>query len=151
MKTVPHIGANTAAPVSALGERFRRFSQHIARVAGSPWAFIAGVSVTLIWGFSGRYFGYSENWQLVINTGTTIITFLMVFVIQNTQSRDSKDLHVKLDELLRAVENARNTVINCADLSDEELEEMREEIHAQAPAVGNGHLVAPDGTSVARL
>jgi low affinity Fe/Cu permease len=111
---------------------------------------MAGALIVSAWAFSGHYFGYSENWQLVINTGTTIVTFLMVFVIQNTQSRDSKELHVKLDELLRAVENARNTVINCADLSDEELEEMREEIHAQAPVPRNGRLITSNGTRVTR-
>ena len=146
----PEIGANPAAPAPVVSERFRRFSQQVARAAGSPWAFVGGVLITLVWAFTGRYFDYSENWQLVINTGTTIITFLMVFVIQNTQSRDSKELHLKLDELLRAVENARNTVINCADLSDEELEVMHAEIHSHAPAPRNGRLVAPDGATAIR-
>ncbi len=149
MEIVPQIGAGPA-PASAIGERFRRFAQHVARIAGSAWSFTVGIIVIAVWGLSGSYYGYSENWQLVINTGTTIVTFLMVFVIQNTQSRDSKELHLKLDELLRAVENARNTVINCADLSDEELEEMHAEIHSHAPAPRNGQLVAPDGTVVTR-
>ena len=150
METVPQIGANAASPTSAIGERFRRFAQHVARIAGSAWSFTIGIVVIVAWALSGNYYDYSENWQLVINTGTTIVTFLMVFVIQNTQSRDSKELHLKLDELLRAVENARNTVINCADLSDEELEQMHAEIHSHAPPPHNGQLVVPDGTSVTR-
>src|SRR5688572_13413729 len=151
MKTIVDINATPVKPAAPqLAERFRLFSRQVAQAAGSPWAFIAGVLITLVWAFTGQYFDYSENWQLVINTGTTIVTFLMVFVIQNTQSRDSKELHLKLDELLRAIENARNTIINCADLSDEELEEMHAEIHSHAPPPHNGPLVVPDGTVVTR-
>src|SRR5688572_4708304 len=131
-------------------DRFRQFAQGVACLSGSPIAFAAGVAIIALWALTGPFFGYSEQWQLVINTSTTIITFLMVFVIQNTQARDSKELHLKLDELLRAVENARNTVINCADLSDEELEEMHAEIHSHAPPPHNGPLVVPDGTVVTR-
>ena len=113
-------------------EAFRRFAHQASRATGSPWAFALGVAVVLVWAASGHLFHYSENWQLVINTGTTIITFLMVFLIQNTQARDSKELHIKLDELIRAVDSARNTLINCDELSDEELEKIEQEIRRSA-------------------
>jgi low affinity Fe/Cu permease len=111
---------------------FRRFAQQASKLAGTPSAFSIGVAVVAVWALSGHLFGYSENWQLVINTGTTIVTFLMVFLIQNTQARDSKELHLKLDELLRAVENARNTFIASEALSDDELDELEREIHQSA-------------------
>lgn len=113
-------------------EAFRRFSHQASRAAGSPWAFAAGVAIVLIWALTGRLFDYSENWQLVINTGTTIVTFLMVFLIQNTQARESKELHIKLDELIRAMDSARNTLINCDQLSDEELDRIEQEIRRAA-------------------
>lgn len=121
---------------AGLRDRFRRFSHLIAEGSGSPIAFAVAVALLVAWGVAGPYFNYSEGWQLVVNTATTIVTFLMVFVIQNTQARDSRELHVKLDELLRAVEHARNTVINCADLSDDELEKMEAELKRIAEAGG---------------
>ena len=124
-------------------ERFRLFSQWVAKASGTPVAFALGVAVVVIWAVSGPAFGFSETWQLVINTGTTIITFLMVFVIQNTQYRDSKEIHLKLDELLRSIENARNAIINSADLSDEELQAFE----AQLQQFANRHAAQgrPDG------
>ena len=124
-------------------ERFRLFSQWVAKASGTPVAFALGVAVVVIWAISGPAFGFSETWQLVINTGTTIITFLMVFVIQNTQYRDSKEIHLKLDELLRSIENARNAIINSADLSDEELQAFE----AQLQQFANRHAAQgqPDG------
>jgi low affinity Fe/Cu permease len=113
-------------------EAFRHFAHQASRAAGSPWAFALGVAIVVAWGAMGRIFEYSETWQLVINTGTTIVTFLMVFLIQNTQARDSKELHIKLDELIRAVDSARNTIINCDNLSDDELERIEEEIRRAA-------------------
>ena len=129
---------------------FSRFAKWSARQTARPLSFVLAAGLIVAWLLTGFVFNFSDTWQLIINTATTIVTFLMVFVIQNTQSRDSKELHLKLDELLRAVENARNTVINCADLSDEELEQMHAEIHSHAPPPHNGQLVVPDGTSVTR-
>ncbi|MDQ6760932.1 MAG: low affinity iron permease family protein [Acidobacteriota bacterium] len=106
-------------------EFFRKFAHAVAEVVGSPWAFILGVVVTLLWGITGPYFHYSDTWQLVINTGTTIITFLMVFLIQNTQNRDARVIHMKLDELIRAIGAARTELVQMEKLSDEELETIR--------------------------
>lgn len=113
-------------------DKFRQFARNVALVAGSPMAFAGGVVGVTLWAAVGPLFRYSDQWQLAINTSTTIITFLMVFVIQNTQARDSKELHLKVDELLRAVENARNTIINCADLTDQELTELETDLRQAA-------------------
>src|SRR4051812_8397520 len=94
---------------------------------GSPWAFIAAALLIVVWAISGPLFGFSEVWQLVINTGTTIVTFLMVFLIQNTQNRDAKAFHLKLDELLKGVEGARTSLVDLEDLSDDELDRLRAE------------------------
>ena len=110
---------------------FRKFAQGVAEVVGSPWAFLMGVVVTLIWGLTGPYFKYSDTWQLVINTGTTIITFLMVFLIQNTQNRDAKVIHMKLDELIRAVGPARTELVQMEKMSDQELEEVRSQMEKE--------------------
>jgi low affinity Fe/Cu permease len=110
-------------------ESFRCFAQRTAEVVGSPWLFLAALGLTLGWALTGPYYHYSDTWQLVINTGTTIVTFLMVFLIQNTQNRDAKALHLKLDELLRAVQAARNDLIDLEHLSDEELERLQQEFH----------------------
>lgn len=107
-------------------DRFRKISNTVSNVAGSPWVFILAFITVLAWAFSGRYFNYSDTWQLVINTGTTIVTFLMVFLIQNTQNRDSKAMQLKLDELLRATK-ARDTFIDIEGLSDAELAELATE------------------------
>jgi len=108
-------------------ELFRRFSNRVADKVGSPPVFILAVIVVATWGLSGPFFHYSDSWQLIINTGTTIITFLMVFLIQNTQNRDTKALHLKLDELLRGVAGARTSFVNLENLSDEELEKLQHE------------------------
>lgn len=119
--------------LAALNERFRAFAHRAAVVTGSPWGFTLGVFGVALWALSGHWFGYSESWQLVINTTTTIITFLMVFVVQNTQARDSRELHLKLDELLRAIESARSDMIRVSDLSDEQLDALHERLRAAAP------------------
>ncbi len=108
-------------------EAFRRFAAATSRVVGSPWIFVLAVLLIVGWALSGPVFGYSDTWQLVINTSTTIVTFLMVFLIQNTQNRDSEAIHLKLDELIRAVHTARTRLVDLEDLSDEQLEELREE------------------------
>jgi low affinity Fe/Cu permease len=106
---------------------FRRFAHVAAQSVGSAWAFIIAASIIIVWGISGPLFGFSNTWQLIINTGTTIVTFLMVFLIQNTQNRDAKSLHLKLDELLRGVSGARTRLVGLEDLSDEQLGELQEQ------------------------
>jgi low affinity Fe/Cu permease len=108
-------------------ESFHRFAHKASDVVGSPAAFIAGLIVIIVWAIIGPAFGYSDTWQLVINTGTTIITFLMVFLIQNTQNRDSRAVHLKLDELIRSVQTARNEMVGLENLSDEDLDGLQQE------------------------
>ena len=102
---------------------FTQFANATARKAGSPGAFLTAAALILVWALSGPYFGYSETWQLVINTGTTIVTFLMVFLIQNTQNRDGYALQTKLDELIRS-SDAENIFMGIEKLSDKDLEEL---------------------------
>jgi low affinity Fe/Cu permease len=111
-------------------DSFHLFAHRAADVVGSPAAFIAGLIVVAVWVITGPAFQYSDTWQLVINTGTTIITFLMVFLIQNTQNRDSRAVHLKLDELIRSVQTARNEMVGLEDLSDEDLERLQKEFAA---------------------
>ena len=103
---------------------FSRFASSTAQVVGHPYVFFAAVVVLLLWAVSGPYFHYSDTWQLIINTGTTIVTFLVVFLIQNTQNRDAKALHLKLDELIRSHHPANDDLIDIQKLSDEELDEL---------------------------
>jgi low affinity Fe/Cu permease len=110
-----------------MNEAFRKFAQKISHWAGTSWAFILAVTIIVVWAGTGPLFGYSDTWQLVINTGTTIITFLMVFLIQNTQNRDAKAIHLKLDELLKGVKGARTGLVDLEELSDKELEALQEE------------------------
>lgn len=110
-----------------MNEHFRKFSQQTATLVGTPWPFILAVMVIVLWAITGPLFHYSDTWQLVINTSTTIITFVMVFLIQNTQNRDDRALHLKLDELLRVTHEARNQLIDLEDKSDEELTTVSEE------------------------
>src|SRR3954453_602685 len=100
---------------------FGKAAARCAASVGTPWAFVLALFTVVAWAFSGPHFHYSNTWQLVINTGTTIITFLMVFLIQNTQNRDARALHLKLDELIRSVHAAHNDMINIEKLSDQEL------------------------------
>jgi low affinity Fe/Cu permease len=111
-------------------EVFRKIAHAISGAVGSAWAFLVALAVVLAWAMTGPVFNYSDTWQLVINTGTTIVTFLMVFLIQNTQNRDAKALHLKLDELIRAIHGARNQLVDLEDLSDKELEQLQKEFHA---------------------
>jgi low affinity Fe/Cu permease len=111
-------------------ERFHRFAVRFSHVSGTPGAFIAAILVLVAWAVSGPVFRFSDTWQLVINTSTTIVTFLMVFLIQNTQNRDARAIHLKLDELIRAVRGARNQLIDLEELTDEELEIIARDLHA---------------------
>jgi low affinity Fe/Cu permease len=108
-------------------ERFRKFAHGTSQFAGSPWVFTLACLVIIGWAMTGPMFRYSDTWQLVINTGTTIVTFLMVFLIQNTQNRDTRAVHLKLDELIRALKGARNQLVNLEEMSDEELDRLQEE------------------------
>src|SRR4051794_36897534 len=110
-------------------EGFRKFGACTAAAVGSPWAFLIATLTVVVWAVTGPYYQYSDTWQLVINTGTTIVTFLMVFLIQNSQNRDGKAIHLKLDELIRAVSGARNRLVDLESLSDEELERLQQEFH----------------------
>jgi low affinity Fe/Cu permease len=110
-----------------VNEAFRRFARYTSDLLGSSWVFCAAVLIVALWAISGPYFHYSDAWQLAINTGTTIVTFLMVFLIQNTQNRDSRATHLKLDELIKSVRGARNSMIDLDRLSDEELRELEAE------------------------
>jgi len=101
---------------------FRKTAAKISYASGTANAFLLSVAIIIIWGVTGPAFGYSDTWQLVINTGTTIVTFLMVFLIQNTQNRDSKALHLKLDELIRSTKSARNAFVDLENFTDQDLD-----------------------------
>ena len=116
------------ARARSVNERFRQFAAQTSTVLGSPWSFLGACLFVIAWGLSGPYFHYSNGWQLVINTSTTIATFLMVFLLQSTQNRDTKAINIKLDELLRAIEGARTGLGNLDDLSDEEIERLEREL-----------------------
>jgi low affinity Fe/Cu permease len=120
---------------------FSRFASSTAQLVGHPYMFLVAVVVLVIWAASGPFFHYSDTWQLIINTGTTIITFLVVFLIQNTQNRDAKALHLKLDELIRSHHPADDDLIDIQKLSDEELDELEkryEKIRKTCEARRNG-------------
>jgi low affinity Fe/Cu permease len=104
---------------------FTRFAKSASRAAGRPMTFVVAVLVIAIWAMTGPFFHFSDTWQLVINTSTTIVTFLMVFLIQNTQNRDSEALQIKLDELIRALESAHNALLDLEELDDEQLDAIR--------------------------
>jgi low affinity Fe/Cu permease len=108
-------------------EAFNNFAKHCAAIVGSPMAFVLAVGIVMTWMVTGPHFAYSDTWQLVINTGTTIVTFLMVFLIQHTQNRDTQTVHLKLDELIRGVHGARNSLIDLETLSDQELEVLQQQ------------------------
>ena len=107
-----------------VSDAFRVFARRSSMMLGSAWAFSGAVLVILLWLVTGPTFHFSDTWQLIINTATTVITFLMVFLIQNTQNRDAKAAHLKLDELIRAIKDARNGLVDLEDLSDEELQKL---------------------------
>jgi low affinity Fe/Cu permease len=111
----------------SMHDMFRRFSHAASEKLGTPWAFTIAVSVIVIWAISGPFLNFSTTWQLFINTITTVLTFLMVFLIQNTQNRDARAIHLKLDELIRAVRPARNMLIDIEDMEEEELKLLQDE------------------------
>jgi low affinity Fe/Cu permease len=108
-------------------ELFRRLAETAAHAVGSYWAFLIALLTIVVWALTGPSFNYSDTWQLFINTGTTIVTFLMVFLIQNTQNRETRIVSLKLDELLRGVEGARTGLVELDHMSDEDLERVRQE------------------------
>src|SRR5215475_6653382 len=123
-----------------MNEMFRKFAYRSSEAVGSPFSFIIAVIAVIGWAITGPLYNYSDTWQLVINTGTTIITFLMVFLIQNTQNRDTKALQLKLDELIRCNESARNRLLDLEHLDDEHLERLQkiyERIGSKARNKGN--------------
>ena len=108
-------------------DAFGIFARKTSNILGSAWAFVLAIVIIVVWALTGPTFHYSDTWQLIINTGTTIVTFLMVFLIQNTQNRDAKAVHLKLDELIRALGGARNKLVDLEKLSDDELKNLETE------------------------
>jgi low affinity Fe/Cu permease len=119
---------------------FTLFAQKTAQLAGRPFTFMVAVLVIIVWGVSGPLFNYSDTWQLVINTGTTIITFLMVFLIQHSQNRDTQAIQLKLDELIRVNQGARNSLLDLEDMSEQELERVKEAFCRVAETRGHPEL-----------
>ena len=130
---------------------FTWFAGRIASFAGQPVAFVVAFALIIIWGVTGPIFGYSDTWQLVINTATTIVTFLMVFLIQNSQNRDAAAMQAKLDELLRAVAKARNPFIGIEHLTDTEIEKIRDALERETGARKKGEKGGTADDSVDRL
>ena len=111
---------------------FRKLAHRASQQVGHPWAFSVALAAVIAWAVTGPFFHYSDTWQLVINTSTTIVTFLMVFLIQNTQNRDSHEIHLKLDELIRTNAKARNRILALDELTDEELDGLQHEFESMA-------------------
>ena len=121
-QTKPDAGERTR-----IADLFHKFAHRTSVAVGSPWAAVLAMTSIVVWAASGPLFGFSDTWQLVINTSTTIITFLMVFLIQNTQNRDAQVMQLKLDELIRALKEARNDLIDLEEMSEDELSKLEEE------------------------
>lgn len=113
-----------------MNDVFHKVAQRTSVIVGSPIAFFIALIIVIAWVLSGPYFGYSDTWQLVINTGTTILTFLVIFLVQNTQNRDAKAIHLKLDELIRSIKTARNQLLNVEDMPDVDLLNLHNEFLA---------------------
>jgi low affinity Fe/Cu permease len=119
---------------------FRVFARKSSNLLGSAWVFVVALLIIAVWAATGPIFHFSDTWQLIINTGTTIVTFLMVFLIQNTQNRDAKAMHLKLDEIIRALKNARNELVDLEELADEDLKKLEEQFkRIRAKAEHDGH------------
>jgi low affinity Fe/Cu permease len=132
-----------------VSDAFRIFARKSSNVLGSPWAFVIALLIIVVWAATGPTFHFSDTWQLIINTGTTIVTFLMVFIIQNTQNRDAKAVHLKLDEIIRAIKGARNELVDLEELSDEDLKKLEEQfrhlrVRAENDGVNRRHLMPQD-------
>jgi low affinity Fe/Cu permease len=127
-----------------LATMFHKAAQWTAKQCGKAHTFVIAIAVVILWGVSGPLFGFSDTWQLVINTGTTIVTFLMVFLIQNTQNRDTEALQLKLDELIRVSAQARNRLINLEDLTEDEMDRVKKDL-TQAAARSRDD---PDGLAI---
>jgi low affinity Fe/Cu permease len=124
----------------SLNERFRKFSVWTANALGSPWLFVANIFLILLWLACGPLFHFSDAWQLVVNTATSVITYLAVFLIQNTQNRDAKAIQLKLDELISSTEGARNRLVDLQDLTDEELEQLQKQFQELQERVSQGDM-----------
>lgn len=121
-----------------MNEFFRKFSVASSTLLGSPWMFVANVMLILVWAFSGPFFKFSDTWQLVVNTATTVITYLAVFLIQNTQNRDARAMHLKLDEIIVSIEGARNRFVDLEHLPDDELKKLEPQFRALSARVKAG-------------
>jgi low affinity Fe/Cu permease len=133
----------------AIQDAFRVFARTTSHVLGSAWAFVMALLIIAVWAATGPMFGFSDTWQLIINTGTTIVTFLMVFLIQNTQNRDAKAVHLKLDEIIRAIKGARNELVDLEELSDEDLKKLEEQFRllrerAETRGINRRHVIPDD-------
>ncbi len=117
---------------------FTDVAEKTAEAAGSPWAFIISLLIVLIWGVTGPIFGFSDTWQLVINTGTTVVTFLVVFLIQNAQNRSNMAVQLKLDELIRGLKGPRTSMVDLESLTDEELDQLHEEFQRLRERISHG-------------
>jgi low affinity Fe/Cu permease len=134
------VRSHVVGHIADVRKLFDRFAGASSERAGSPWAFATAVFVLALWAISGPLFGFSDTWQLIINTGTTIVTFLMVFLLQHTQNKDAHALRIKLDTLIAATRSASNRMIDIENLDDEELEKMRQrfqELAATSPRFGD--------------
>ena len=131
--SLPNVGPDakeTKRGPNGTSDVFRRFAHRVSCIVGTPGAFLSALVILVVWAVSGPVFGFSDTWQLIINTGTTIITFLMLFLIQSTQNRDATAIHLKLDELIRATGSARNRLVALEQLSDDELGALEQQFEA---------------------
>jgi low affinity Fe/Cu permease len=131
------VKGNSSSEQQVVNGIFRRMARSVSTAMGSPLAFLVAFAVVLTWAITGPLFGFSDTWQLVINTGTTIVTFLMVFLIQNTQNRDNRALHMKLDELIVYTKGADNSFVELENLSDEKLDALEAHFHRLAKRLGH--------------